>query len=279
MTITEPVALYDLDEVEYHADRLLPERSLSSTMAKTIISPGGPARLREIMLNGQPRKPEWDFGSAAHQRILGRGQPVIAIEGDRRKKDVRDAITKAETAGSLVVKPEELESIERMAAAILDHPLAAELLTAGQGKPEVSMFGLDQATGRWLRGRLDFLHSRQLIVDYKTTASANPGDFERSAWNFGYHIQAAHYLNLAYALDLVDPGAEYLLVAQEKRPPYLPHVYRISDELLDHGHRDVARAVALWDRCMSLDDWPGLPHEPTTLTPPRWATLTEREDA
>lgn len=276
--ITKPTALFDLDEAEYHADRLCPEPSLSSTMAKTILQPAGPARLRSALDNPPARKRAWDFGSAAHERILGRGQPTVAIDGNRNTKSVKEEIADAEAEGLLVLKPEELEAVGRMATAILSHPLAAELLTAGAGKPEVSMFNIDGRTGRWTRGRIDFIHSRDLIVDYKTAQSVNPAKFEQASYDFGYHVQAAHYLRQAVALDLVDAHADYLLIAQEKAAPYLVHAYRFNQELMLHGASQVDRAITLWDQCLTLDDWPAFPSTPTELSAPRWADLTEGDD-
>lgn len=269
--LEQPSVIYDLDEAVYHADELCPEQSLSSTMAKTILQPAGPARLREVMVYGAPRKPQFDFGSAAHSRILGRGQEVVAIDGDRRTKDVKNAIADAEAEGKLVLKPVEVDAIDRMSEAILDHPLAAELLTAGAGKPEVSMFGIDERTGRWGRGRIDFLHSRSVVVDYKTTRSVDDRPFERSAWDFGYYTQAAHYIRLGQQLDLLDDDVTWLLVAQEKTAPYLVRVFQFDPAYLDYGHEQVRRAFDLWDRCLTTGEWPGYDPSPTTLTAPSWA--------
>jgi hypothetical protein len=139
------------------------------------------------------------------------------------------------------------------------------------------MFGIDPETGRWLRGRLDFLHSRRLIVDYKTTAKTSLDGFSRQAYDLGYYLQAAHYHQLAIALDLVDEDSEYLLIAQEKTAPYLVGVHRLDGDLAEQGAREIRRAIDLWDRCMTLDDWPGYPAEVHTITAPRWAS-TEGED-
>ena len=87
--ITEPTVLFDLDDATYHADRLCPERTLSSTMAKAILQPAGPARLRELLDNPPPRKKVFDFGSAAHEKVLGRGQPVVGIDGNRNATAVK----------------------------------------------------------------------------------------------------------------------------------------------------------------------------------------------
>jgi hypothetical protein len=259
--VTVPCARFDLLEDIYHADGLCPEKSLSSTMAKRLLEPAGPARLKEILDNGQPRKKAWDYGTAAHEKILDRGPRVVAIDGNRNSNAVKELIAEAEARGELVLKSPEVAAIGRMAEALLANPLAAELLTAGQGRPEVSMFGIDPETGRWLRGRLDFLHSRRLIVDYKTTAKTSLDGFSRQAYDLGYYLQAAHYHQLAIALDLVDEDSEYLLIAQEKTAPYLVGVHRLDGDLAEQGAREIRRAIDLWDRCMTLDDWPGYPAE------------------
>ena len=243
-------------------------------MAKIILQPAGPARLREVLRNGSPRKPEFDFGSAAHSRILGRGQEVVALDGDARTKAYKEAKAAAEEEGKLPLKSADVEAIDRMADAILDHELAAELLTAGQGLPEVSMFGIDEQTGRWGRGRIDFLHSRSTVVDYKTTRSVDDHQFARSAWEFGYWTQAAHYIRLGQQLDLLDDDPTWLLVAQEKTAPYLVRVFEFRDEELDHGHAQIRRAFDLWDQCLTAGEWPGYPQTPTILAAPSWALST-----
>lgn len=270
--LDQPSVIYDLDEEIYHADGLCPEPSLSSTMAKTILQPAGPARLREVMRNGSPRKPEFNFGSAAHSRILGRGQEVVVCDARGNSNEYKAA--KAEAEGKLLLRSADVEAIDRMSEAILDHELAAELLTAGQGLPEVSMFGIDEQTGRWGRGRIDFLHSRSTVVDYKTSRSVDDYQFSRSAWDFGYWTQAAHYIRLGQQLDLLDDDPTWLLVAQEKTAPYLVRVFEFRSEELDFGHAQIRRAFDLWDRCLTLGEWPGYPQTSTILTAPSWALDT-----
>lgn len=276
--ITEPCFVLDMDEATYHADPC-PDASLSSTMAKTLLTPGGPARVRHQL--DHPREatnPIFNFGHAAHEKALGRGAPIKVIDGNRNTKDVKAAISEAEAAGFTVLKPEDAERVEAMADAILANALVADLLTTAHGQPEVSMFGIDPDTGRWLRGRLDFLASRSLVVDYKTAGiSVDTASWTRQSWTYGYHIQAAHYLSLAVGLDLVDPDAEFWFIAQEKTAPHLCGVFRLDPDLLAEGHAQVRRAIDLWDRCLTTNEWPGLPTQVQTIRRPRWAT-TEEED-
>lgn len=286
MTISEPCVVYDMPEADYHADPC-PEPSLSSTMAKTIIKPGGPALLRWQMTHPRVEKRAFDFGHAAHEKILGRGMGVVEIPAEyltssgavSSKAEAKAWLSAQRDAGLVPLKAEEIAQIGDMAEALLANPLAAELLTQGSGQPEVSMFGVDEETGRWMRGRLDFLANPHLVVDYKT--SGVPVDAEswtRQSWAYGYHIQAAHYLLLGTQLGCLDPGAEFLFVAQQKAAPYLVSVLRLDEDLLSAGYLSVHRALTIWDQCVTIDEWPGMPQTIQTISAPRWAHYTTEEE-
>ena len=112
-----------------------------------------------------------------------------------------------------------------MADALRAHPLASAALDPARGgKPEQSLFWQDPASGVWLRVRLDWMpdpHSpvRPVVFDYKSTVSAEPGQFTKSVMNFGYPVQAAMYADVYRELTGVD--APFLWIAQEKEAPYL----------------------------------------------------------
>lgn len=55
-------------------------------------------------------------------------------------------------------------------------------------------------------------------------------------------------------------------------------VSRLDDELLAAGHAAAVRAAEIWDRCLTLNDWPGLPHTIQTISAPRWAQIDDDED-
>lgn len=280
LIVDEPCAIPDLDEGIYHEDSLCPEPSLSSTMAKTIVRPGGPARVREAMLHREPPKDAFDFGSAAHEKILGRGAGVEIIDApDWRSKAAREARDAARSDGKTPLLAKDAVQVDAMADAILNNDRAGELFTRGAGNPELSMFAPDPCTGRWQRGRLDFLASRTEIVDFKTSGVPVDADsWTKHSWDYGYHIQAACYLDLAVRLDLVDPDAKFIFIAQEKTAPYLVASYTLSDEALEAGAAQVRKALSIWDRCLTLGDWPGLPISTQTISLPRWAATDDTED-
>lgn len=261
MPITKPCAVPDMPEAEYHADPCA-EPSLSSTMAKTIVSGvAGPARLREIMSHGQEHKAVFDFGSAAHEKVLGRGAGVEVLDfpawTTKASREARQAVW---GAGGTPVLARDAAQVDAMAEAILSNPVAGELFTRGAGSPELSMFTIDEVTGRWQRGRLDFLADRHTIVDFKTTGqSAERSQWIKHSWDYGYHLQAAAYLDQAISLDLVDEDAIFLHVVQETKPPFVLGIYQVSADQLTEGRRLMRRALDLWDRCLTLDEWPAIP--------------------
>lgn len=278
MTITEPCVLLDMDEATYHSDPC-PEPSLSSTMAKTIIKPGGPATLRWEMTHRRVEKREFDFGTAAHAKVLGRGMEVVEIPeeyltergGISVRGEARAWMSEQRDAGLIPLKRAEIVQIDDMAEAILNEPVCADLLTTGHGMPEVSMFSIDPETSRWMRGRIDFLASSTVVCDYKTsTPSVDPVSWDKTSWNYGYHIQAAWYLRLGALLGVIDPDAEFWFIAQQKTPPYLACAHRIGADLLDIGWVTCESAIRMWDQCLTTEEWPRISARTEVMEPPYW---------
>ena len=280
--ITEPTAFTNLPEADYHANLPLGDiPSLSSSMAKTIITgEAGPARLHQIMLAGQDHKPAWDLGSAAHEKILCRGiDPQYLEAPDWRKKESQDWRDAVYAAGGIPLLAKDRDAVDAMAEEILRHSVAGELFTRGEGAPECSMFTIDEQTGRWQRGRIDFLADRKTIVDYKTTGqSCEIDDWIKHSYNFDYRQQAYQYLQQAIALDLVDADAVFLHIVQETKAPFLVGSYQMSEEELADGAARTRAALDLWDRCLTLDEWPGVPEVIRITNLPAYARPMTEED-
>ena len=274
--ITQPGYVAEMPEDAYHADPV-PGGSLSASMAKILIKPGGPARLRHQLDHGRPPKREFDFGHAAHMLVLGEGAPIAVIPADILASNgaasttaAKAFIEKARAAGQVPLKPAEAQQVADMADELTRHAEASALLTAPGVQCEMSAFAIDPQTGVWLRGRFDFLAPGQGVGDYKTAADGEPGRFaRRTMLDLGYHVQAAHYLDLAAAVGLTDPDAPFRFVVQEKTAPYLVSVVTVGDDYLQLGRRDMRRAIDLWARCQTTGVWPGYPS--ITAEPPRWA--------
>lgn len=276
--ITDP-GVYDLTDAQYHADPVV-GRSLSSTGARTLIR-ATPAHFDWDRKHGRAGKDEFDFGRAAHARVLGVGGEVVVIVGTgkdpnswRTDADTA-AVAAARKAGKTPIRPRDDQVIDAMAAALRKHPTAGPLL-ARPGRHESVWVWQDAETGVWCRVMADFLPDvpdggRRIVVDYKTTTDASPDGFAKSMASYGYDQQGDFYTAGVQALDPRDEPPQFVLVAQEKTAPYLVATAYLSPLALARGHHRNRRALALYRDCTATGTWPGYPTEPIELQLPAWA--------
>lgn len=277
-TAFEPGIYDDMPEDIYHADPV-PGGSLSSSGARKLLPPGCPARYRYERDCPPAPKGVFDFGTAAHSLVLGRGKPLAWLEAeDWRTKAAKEWREAVRAEGSVPLLRDEYNQVQAMADAIREHPLAGPLL-ADAGTAENSCFWQDPEFGIWRRARLDSHRhgsGRLIVTDYKTTSCAEPGAFARSVANYGYHAQASYYLD-AVAACFGEADAAFLLVAQEKTPPYLVTVAGLDTAALRAGDAINCRAMEIYRDCQMTNIWPGYQAdgEISYLSLPPWAL---RED-
>jgi len=272
VTVTEP-GVYDMPDDAYHADPV-PGGSLSSTGARRLLPPSCPALFAYERENGQPHREEWDLGKAAHKKVLGVGEEVVIIDApDWRTKAARDARDQAYAEGKVPLLPPDAEVVEAMAAALQEHPFAGALL-AGPGQPEASLFWVDPETRINCRARLDWLpdpmEGRRLIVpDYKTCRSAAPDELQRAIYTYGYHQQGAWYRGAVRALG-IDGDPQFVLIAQEKTPPYLVTVAQPDPSAMRIGAHLNREALRVYRECTESGRWPGYTDDVAMISLPGW---------
>jgi PDDEXK-like domain of unknown function (DUF3799) len=275
--VTRPGRYDGMPNAVYHADPV-PEGSLSSTGAKKLLPPSCPALFRY-----RPDKTSrrFDLGSAAHSMVLGAGDPLHVIDApDWKKKAPREEAAQAAAAGRIPVLAAQHDRIKAMAAAIVNHATARQLLAPGSGMAEQSVFWHQPEYGLWRRARIDWLpwgaNGLVILPDYKTAASASPEAFSRAAANYGYHQQGAWYGD---AVQFLMPGVEvrYCFVVQEIDPPYLVETYYLHPADLDEGAGRNREAMEIYRDCTASGVWPG--YNPNmsieTIRLPRWARASE----
>lgn len=169
--------------------------------------------------------------------------------------------------GKTVLPAEAFERIEAMHTALLQHPVAAGIMR--EGVSEATFRWVDDATGIHCKARADWwVESRGFLMDLKTTDDASPAAFARSVERYGYHIQHAHYCDAARMCG--QPVRHYLILAQEKEPPYLPAVYHIDAAAEVRGFELRERGLQTLQQCMQTNTWPGYAGI-TELSLPPWA--------
>lgn len=181
------------------------------------------------------------FGSAFHALLLEglevfNERFVVAPEINRRtnagKAEYAEFLT--ENADKTIISKDDYNTSCEMVNAVIAHPFAIRLLY--EGKSEMTCLWKDKETGLYCKCRPDRVPNGDygVIVDIKTTRSANKDSFTRSIIQYGYHRQAAYYLDgfKAVANSNVDT---FIFIAVEKEPPYMVGCFALSDADLDYG--------------------------------------------
>lgn len=266
--ITEP-GVYQMDADAYHRDP-----ALSSSGARKLLAPSCPALFRWWRDHEQAPSRVFDFGHAAHKMVLGEGPELVVVDAaDWRTKAAKEARDDAYAAGMVPLLSAEYQQVRDMACELRAHPIAGRALQQ-PGRPEQSLFSIDEATGVMLRARVDWLpdavDGRITVVDYKTAASVEPAGFARSMARWGYHIQDPFYRDIILALDLAEE-VEFIFLAQSKEPPYLVQPFKLSEYSLEVGRKKARKAIDLFARCVRHDEWPAFSEGVTEIDVPVWA--------
>lgn len=232
-----------------------------------------------------PEEPTGDMlvGTAVHRLVLGErdGHEVLRFDGDRRQGKAWDIFRAANPTADILTAPE-WEKAERIAAAVLEDPVARRRLEGA--RYEVPLEWQEGAFRCSTRG-IDILHA-DAIADLKVTAFVEPSAWQRHARRMHYHAQLAWYLRGARANGL-DPKALYLLGVDKKAPHEVVEL-ELTEGVLDLAERELTlwleRLSVLVSSCpepRALRDWPGYVANtvPLELQPWEMSELDEEEDA
>lgn len=258
IVVTEP-GIHPMSAEAYHLDPV-PEGSLSSSGVKKLLPPSCPAIFKYERDHGQPHKKTFDFGHAAHQKVLGVGPEIVVVPFDNWRTAEAQAMQKvAHAEGKVPLLEKDHQVVLDMAAAIRAHPLASRFFGQGTGEPEVPMFWRDAETGVWRRSMVDWLRNgtgRPMIVDYKGLAKVDNASLSKTLVDYGYAGQAPFYLDGAQALGLVDDDAAFVFVAQMKTPPYLINTWQPDDKAIAYGRAINRKAIDIFAQCQESGVWP-----------------------
>lgn len=96
----------------------------------------------------------------------------------------------------------------------------------------------------------------QHICDLKTCRSASPEKWSREVFNYGYHVQAAFYIDMYYAAT-GESRDWFAHILQESYEPYEIGRRLISEDFIEIGREKYESAMALYCDCLKSDKWPG----------------------
>ena len=268
--------IQQIDRDAYHAD-CTPEASLSASVGKIVVTKSPfHGWLAHPKLNPDYKPDEsttFDLGTAAHDLILEGGTPRICVidPQDYRSKPkkigdegsiptgwtnnaIREARDQARQNGLTPILPWDNAVIRNMKDVAMEFVAQSEIAGIFEdGKPEQTL--LWQDSGIWCRARVDWLTTdRRVILDYKTSASAQPDWFSRQIASMGYDFQAAFYLRGLKACG--HPNAQFVFLAQEIDPPHACSLHGIAPSMMQIAEGRVQQAIDTWRKCLTTGKWP-----------------------
>ena len=71
--------------------------------------------------------------------------------------------------------------------------------------------------------------------------------------------------------------AHFIFIAIEKEPPYAVALYRLKQEAIDLGQKEIALLLPLYKTCSEANSWPSYPQTVTDVGLPTYAYKQETE--
>lgn len=246
----------------YWAKRLNPEREpevkteakiLGDAIHKAILEPDELARHFVTVPPDAPKRPSITQINALKPSLESQGQ--IAYWRDFNREHV----------GKLVLKPAEMKTVIACRDAIHLHPQAKLLFQ--EGSPEQAYYAIDPETGELIKCKLDYdrLEVAGQGVDLKTTESAEPFAFGRSATKYRYDVQGTWYpdtIHAAYGPGIVE---EFIFVAIEKDFPHAVGIFPMDAMDVPAARSLARRDLARIRQCRESGVWPDFAEERSPL--------------
>lgn len=265
---------WDVSDEEYFADT----SSVSNTALGWFLK--SPELYHGIMtgIYPQPTFEAAAIGKAVHSILLDGvsiadvavliPSSVLSASGSRAGANWK--AFEAENAGKLLLKAGEMSELSAIINAVTGDAMASRLL-AMRGPTEQAIRWTCKVSGLQRRAKLDKLgEGTAIVVDLKTTKSADARDFATSAYRLGYNRQAAFYQDAYEALHGKRP--QVVFIAVEKTAPYTCQCFELDGEFLTMGRDVMEQGLEDLAGRMESGNWTR-PEAGTvlTLSAPTWA--------
>ena len=227
--------------------------ALSSSGIKQVLL--SPAHFKCSVFN---ETPSMRIGTAVHAMGLGGTEEIAIFEGASTRSKAYDEWEKTLAPGARVILRDEWEQAEEIYHHLDLVPLWHSLLEDS----ETEIVAHDEVDGVKRKAKADILNQfARFAADLKTTSNIH--EFERSIFNFGYHIQAAWYMRLFNV-------TRFLIVAIESAAPYSVRFFELEDDVIEYANTEIDRAMEIYRTCTETGVWPSYDHSINKVSLPRW---------
>lgn len=267
--------IFTMSDETYHADNIGDEITLSNSIAKILISQSPQhAWYAHPKLNPAYEPVEsdrFDLGTACHAMLLEQSNKKIVYidHDDYRAKDAKEQRDLARAQGLTPILRKYEDEITEMVKKAHEKINNSELAGIFEnGKPEQTIVWQDDEA--WCRARLDYLRNDQkVILDYKTTESADPETCVRKIASMGYDMQASFYKRGLVACGGPE-DAVFVFLFQEITAPYACCLIGLSNTFIEIADQKVNDAIEIWTDCMKNGKWPSYSDKVHFAEPPNW---------
>lgn len=242
----------------YHADTTAISHSMLDVFGESATK-----FYRRFVLKDWPtEKPSKSLriGSAVHAAILepNRYSLLVAISEDRERRSNADKAWwsefEAANAGKTILTPSEADTAELMTTAALCTNETAQKLLTWAGHREQRIDWVDQPTGLRCKCKPDLLTENGMVIDLKTAGNPDPSRFAWACNEYGYHRQAAFYLDgIEAALGAADRKMLFVVVGNE--PPYDVATYWMQPDAIELGRKQNREWLDRLAACLADDEW------------------------
>ena len=210
----EPLSAY-LERLDYVSSSVL------RRFARTGVAPATPTSV-------PPVPKEATLGDALHALLLEPERMEQEFIGADTGVPTPTGLSEQDAMARTWLSARECNALRTMRDAVLRYPRAPLAQWLEAGEKELSIYWTDGGQGRW-KARPDCF-AGDVIVELKTASDPRASRFGKSRRNFGYDLQAAHYVEAVSRLTGVTP--RFVYVAVESVHPHTVWVYEMSaDEL------------------------------------------------
>ena len=199
--------------------------------------------------------PAMALGTAVHQAIL---EPHdfhdiyhVIEKSDKRTKAGKEEYQKQIDLanGKIIIEDDIHEIIKSIVGDFRQNDLAQKYC-----KGEIELSHYTQYEGIDVRVRPDVInHISDFITDVKTCQDNSPQAFKRDVYNWGYHLQAAFYMDMCGINN-------FRFIACTTKYPYTVEVYTLDEKDIEFGRMAYKNAFKQWKKYLetgvvSRYDW------------------------
>ena len=268
---------FDLPEATY---RQAPGVNISNLKAMSMTSMGGTAAhyRAKVTLPPDPPTAAQIFGRLVHSAVLeNKTDHFVELPPEFPDFRTKSAQQWRDSQTVPVLSHDSAAAIRGVVTAVWSNGLVRSILSR-PGNNEVSGFKFHDSTGLLMKARADRVtesdSGETVIVDLKTCAlgEASPEGFSKAIWNWGYHRQAAYYLDVWGA-------SSFVFLAVEKEAPFASAVYVLDSDAVFIGRRDNERDLCTVAECQRSGLWPAYPEHVESILLPHWIMRKELMEA